>query len=79
MEFSTLTVSFPKNRTHLDQAGNKRNDIRELVKVQIEVFELVSKCLVENDAASLSDSTETAQVTSRIQLGVRRPGQIDLG
>lgn len=65
--------------TYLDKASNKSNYAREFVHVDVEVRQFVAHSLVKYNLAPLSYSTETAEISGGIQLGVGGSGQVNLG
>lgn len=73
--FSARFFFFP----YLDQASDKVDDVGQLVQINVEMVQFVASRLVENDAASFSHRTQASEVPDRIKLGIRRPGEIDLG
>lgn len=65
--------------SYLDDAGNEAHHLWELLHIDIEVVELIFQGLGRDDPGPLPDRPQTLQVSRRIQVWVRRLGEIDLG
>ena len=65
--------------TYLDDIRDKRNDIRELSHIDIEVTQLISTGFCHDNLTAISDGGQTAKVARGIELRVGGPRHGDAG
>ena len=65
--------------SHLDDLGDKGNDIIKLPHIHIEVVQLIAQGLAGQDLGPLAHGAQAAQIAGGIEGGVRGLREIDLG
>lgn len=67
------------NGTHLDDAADEFDHVGKLLKIDVEVVQLVLQSLLGHDLAPLAHGTQTPEIARGIERRIRGLGKVDLG